>query len=185
MRERRRPDPSPVGEGGRAAAGWGGKRTSLGVSRARALRKRMTRHEVKLWNWLREAIEPTGFHMRRQVPIDRFIVDFACLAARLVIEVDGEQHGSDVGRARDSERDLRLAELAYRVLRFTNRDIDREKHVVLATIDAALSAFPGSPRPAGRPHPAPAAPPSPAGEGSVVEPGATRPSAPPAGGGGA
>lgn len=121
----------------------------------------MTPHEVKLWNWLRETIVPAGFHMRRQVAIGDYIVDFACLAARLVIEVDGEQHGTDAGRSADGLRDERLAELGYRVLRFTNREIDREKRVVLDTIYAALSARAG-------PHPSPSAPPSPSGEGSGV-----------------
>jgi very-short-patch-repair endonuclease len=100
----------------------------------------MTPHEVKLWNWLREAIVPAGYRFRRQAPIDRFVVDFACLRARLVIEVDGEQHGLEHGLRRDKLRDERLAELGYAVLRFSNREIDREKPVVLDTIFAAVAA---------------------------------------------
>ncbi len=98
----------------------------------------MTPQEVKLWNWLREAIVPTGFHLRRQVPIDCFIVDFACQRAKLVIEVDGEQHGLAPGLLRDEARDRRLAELGYETLRFSNRQVDREKQVVLETIYARL-----------------------------------------------
>ncbi len=100
----------------------------------------MTPHEVKLWNWLREAVVPVGFHFRRQVPIDRFVVDFACLPARLVLAVDGEQHGRDDGQRADHARDARLKELSFQVLRFTNRDIDRQKRVVLDTIYAAVTS---------------------------------------------
>jgi very-short-patch-repair endonuclease len=157
-------DPSPAGEGGsRAAAdGWGGRRSEQTPTRARSLRRRLTPQEVKLWNWLREAIAPAGFPMRKQVPIDRFIVDFACLSRRLVIEVDGAQHGVEPVASADRIRDVRLAELGYRVLRFSNGQVDREKAVVLDTVYAALSGTDA------HPHPSPSATPSPAGEGSSV-----------------
>jgi very-short-patch-repair endonuclease len=97
----------------------------------------MTAHEVKLWNWLREEIAPAGFHFRRQVPIGRFVADFACLRYKVVVEVDGVQHG--IGRATgDQTRDAALTTLGYRVLRFWNREIDHEKTMVLDTIFAAL-----------------------------------------------
>jgi very-short-patch-repair endonuclease len=98
----------------------------------------MTPQEVKLWNWLREQIVPAGFHMRRQVPIDCYIVDFACLPARLVIELDGAQHGSAEGLQADALRDKRLAALGYEVLRFSNHAVDHQKPSVLETIYAAL-----------------------------------------------
>jgi Protein of unknown function (DUF559) len=59
--------------------------------RARALRTRMTDAERKLWFALRDR-RFAGFKFRRQVPIDRFIADFICFEAPLVIEVDGGQH---------------------------------------------------------------------------------------------
>jgi very-short-patch-repair endonuclease len=108
------------------------------VALARHLRKTMTPQEVKLWNWLRESLSPQGFHFRRQVPLGSLIVDFACISARLVIELDGSQHGSPKGQERDSKRDMDLNLLGYRVLRFWNYEIDREKSVVMDTIFAAL-----------------------------------------------
>lgn len=153
-------DPSPAGEGGREAAGWGGRRTPLSPARARSLRKRLTPQEVKLWNWLRESIAPAGFHFRKQVPIDVYVVDFACLPARLVVEVDGGQHGSDEGMRRDAERDARLNALGYRVLRFSNHEVDRSRRIVLDTIRAVLDeTYPAR-------RSAALAPPSPTGEGS-------------------
>jgi len=120
----------------------------------------MTPQEVKLWNWLREEIVPAGFHFRRQAPFGSYVVDFACLARRLVVEVDGAQHGHGRRREADQARDQALAKLGYPVLRFWKHEIDREKRVVLDTIYAALTETP-PPRPLrGRP--------SPEGEGSAA-----------------
>ncbi len=117
----------------------GRPRSDLSTAIPRALRRRMTRHEVKLWNWIRESVVPLGYHFRRQVPIERFVVDFACLKQHLIVEIDGEQHGRDPAvRAADRERDALLARQGYRVLRITNQDVDRRKTVVLDTILAAV-----------------------------------------------
>jgi very-short-patch-repair endonuclease len=70
----------------------GERRKALPNEYARALRKRLTPQEAKLWVKLRE-LKPLGFHFRRQAPIGRYIVDFASLKQRLIIEVDGGQHG--------------------------------------------------------------------------------------------
>ncbi len=106
---------------------------------ARRLRRSLTPQEVKLWNWLREGPVLQGFHFRRQAPIGRFIVDFACVKSRLIIEIDGSQHGSDHGRLRDRRRDEALAALGFRVLRFWNHEIGLEKTMVMDTIHAALT----------------------------------------------
>jgi very-short-patch-repair endonuclease len=160
-------DPSPQGEGGPVhSTGPGGvqrrhkERSTLSKALPRALRKRMTPQEVKLWNWLREELAPAGFHFRRQVAIGRFIVDFACLKHRVIVEVDGEQHGFD-DHAADRLRDGQLATLGFRVLRFSNRDIDREKRAVMDTIYAAVTRNPTpcaaaqDPPLEGRDHPSP------------------------------
>lgn len=80
-----------------------------------------------------------GTHFRRQVSIGRFIVDFCCLAARIVIEVDGNQHGLDENRLQDENRTKLLNESGFRVLRFTNREVMTEVDSVLDTILAALN----------------------------------------------
>jgi very-short-patch-repair endonuclease len=100
----------------------------------------MTPQEVKLWNWLREGLVPQGFHFRRQATIARFIVDFACIHAKVVIEIDGSQHGEPMNAHRDDVRDRTLNALGFRVLRFWNHEIDREKQVVMDTIFASLHA---------------------------------------------
>ena len=62
----------------------------ISLSRARKLRKEMTDGERILWGHLRRNAH--GFHFRRQVPIDPYVLDFYCAKARLAVEVDGPQH---------------------------------------------------------------------------------------------
>ena len=124
---------------------------------ARRLRKTMTRQEVKLWVRLR-ALRAIGFHFRRQSPISSYIVDFECRRARLIVEVDGGQHGTDTGRSRDSARDEALKRAGYEVLRFWNHEVDCEPNAVLEAIHERLIVR-------SKPHPAASRPPSPGGEG--------------------
>ncbi|GGK31421.1 endonuclease domain-containing protein [Salinarimonas ramus] len=112
--------------------------TTVSTQLARDLRKRMTRHEAKLWVALRR-LRPAGFTFRRQVPIGPYVVDFACLKARLVVEVDGSQHGFDAHRAEDRLRDTWLAERGFLVARFWNYQVDRELGSVMDTIFARLT----------------------------------------------
>ncbi len=81
--------------------------------RARWLRNHMTPQEVKLWVHLRYFKEQ-GFHFRRQAPIGPLIVDFAEKTRRLVIEVDGSQHGFPGGAADDLSRDRYLSNLGWK-----------------------------------------------------------------------
>jgi very-short-patch-repair endonuclease len=91
---------------------------------ARKLRKAMTPQEVKLWVRLRE-LRALGHHFRRQSPILTYIVDFECRRSRVIVEVDGTQHGFDGNRRRDLVRDEKLRAAGYKVLRFANPQIDR------------------------------------------------------------
>jgi len=104
---------------------------------ARALRKQLTPQETKLWAKLR-ALKPLGYHFRRQAPIGRVIVDFACFHAKLIIEADGGQHNMAAAAARDASRDAFLRSQGFTILRFWNSDIDHNLDGVLQTIQAAL-----------------------------------------------
>jgi very-short-patch-repair endonuclease len=106
---------------------------------ARELRKTMTPQEVKLWVKLRE-LRALDHHFRRQSPILTYIVDFECRRSRVIVEVDGTQHGFDENRARDLMRDADLRRAGYKVLRFANPEIDRELDVVMETIFSALKS---------------------------------------------
>jgi very-short-patch-repair endonuclease len=87
-------------------------------TRARQLRRELTPAEQRLWGYLRRA-QLAGFEFRRQHPVDRFIVDFFCPAAKLVIEVDGDSHAEQAEY--DCERTQWLnQQKGYRVLRVAN-----------------------------------------------------------------
>ena len=87
---------------------------------ARKLRQRSTDAEWKLWSILRNR-QLGGYKVRRQVPIDRYFADFACLDARLIVELDGSQHED---RAEyDAARTSTLQALCWRVLRFHNGEV--------------------------------------------------------------
>ena len=101
--------------------------------RARALRKTMTPQEVKLWVQLRR-LRPQGFHFRRQAPLEGYILDFVCFKHRLIVEVDGNQHGFDARLAHDGHRDAHFAALGFLTLRFWNHDVDEHLDGVVETI---------------------------------------------------
>jgi very-short-patch-repair endonuclease len=92
----------------------------VAIEAARALRKRLTPQEVKLWVKLRE-LKQLGFHFRRQAPIGPYIVDFVSFKSRIVIEADGVQHNLPEGTALDQARDSCLRSQGFQVLRFWNR----------------------------------------------------------------
>lgn len=99
--------------------------------RARKLRTELTRAEAKMWNLLRD-FRPRGARFRRETPIGPYIADFAWLSKKIVIEVDGDSHETDEGRAHDKVRDAWMKDQGYTVLRFDNLDlIDAEDHVFL------------------------------------------------------
>jgi very-short-patch-repair endonuclease len=82
---------------------------------ARYLRKHQTDAERKLWRELRN-LKREGFHFRRQAPIGRYVADFACHSAKLVVEVDGSQHNEDGGLEADAHRTTWLETRGYRVV---------------------------------------------------------------------
>ena len=105
------------------------------LENARRLRREMTPHERKLWYlFLRKY--PVNIYKQRI--IGKFIVDFYCASAKLVIEVDGSQHYEPQGMAYDVERSAFLSALGLDVLQFSNRDIDRDFRGVCEQIDMTI-----------------------------------------------
>ena len=112
------------------------------LENARRLRREMTPHERKLWYlFLRKY--PVKIYKQRI--IGRFVVDFYCASAKLVIELDGSQHFEAQGVAYDMERSAFLQALGLRVLRFTNRDVDRDFCGVCEQIDLVIQERTQSP----------------------------------------
>ena len=110
--------------------------SKLHRGRAKALRRDMTNAERFLWFMLR-GHRFVGLSFRRQVPIGPFIVDFVCQQQRLIVEIDGGQHAA--GPTRDQQRDEWLRSKGYRVLRFWNTEVLRNRPGVLQTIVDAVA----------------------------------------------
>jgi very-short-patch-repair endonuclease len=104
---------------------------------SRSLRKSMTDAERLLWSKLRRK-QLKGYQFYRQKIIGRFIVDFYCPAAKLVIELDGGQHYLPEGQSRDGLRDAYLEETGARVLRFSDREVFENTNEVLEKIWSVL-----------------------------------------------
>jgi very-short-patch-repair endonuclease len=105
-------------------------KTQFAAKASKTLRANMTDAERKLWAHVRNR-QLLGFKFVRQLPIGRFIADFACREADLIIELDGGQHAENL---RDAERTAKLGQHGYVVLRFWNND-------VLSNLDGVLMAI--------------------------------------------
>ena len=83
----------------------------------------------------------SGFRFRRQVPIGRYVVDFVCIRARLIVELDGGQHTPEG----DARRTAFLESQGFRVIRFWNNDVLENLDGVWTVIETALESTPPHP----------------------------------------
>lgn len=105
-------------------------------ARADYLRKHMTQQEWNLWYFY---LRNHKLKWYRQRIIDRFIVDFYCHAAKLVIEIDGGQHYTEQGISYDTERTQVLEGYGLKVLRYTNKQLAYNFQAVCLDIERNLS----------------------------------------------
>jgi very-short-patch-repair endonuclease len=108
------------------------------------MRSDPTPAEHRLWQLLRRN-RLAGYKFKRQLRIDHYIADFACLQRRLIVEADGGQHAES---ANDMRRDAYLMAQGFRILRFWNDDILENEEGVLTSILHALAAPLPNPSPA-------------------------------------
>jgi very-short-patch-repair endonuclease len=108
------------------------------VDRAKSMRQNPTPAEKKLW---RGYLRTFKFRILRQRPIDHFIVDFYCATLKLVIEIDGESHSTDQGKAYDVERTRILEGYGLRVVRFRNDEVLDHFESVCQRIDEIAINF--------------------------------------------
>jgi very-short-patch-repair endonuclease len=103
-----------------------------------------------MWRLL-YALRTGGYHFRKQVKLGAYYVDFACLHAKLVIEVDGSTHGTDIARHNDELRDDYLKSRGFVVLRFFGQDVMENEvgvgEIILATLAGRARNRRGSPPP--------------------------------------
>ena len=102
---------------------------------ARELRKNMTTQERHLWY---DFLRHYPVKVLRQKVIGRYIADFYCASAKLVIEIDGAQHFTDEGLEYDFEREKFMESLGIKTIRYTNREIDKQFDAVCFDIDAQI-----------------------------------------------
>jgi very-short-patch-repair endonuclease len=137
--------PLPTGEGGAKRRVRGSimrpKSNSQEVflQRAREMRQEDTRAEKKAWIQLKDR-RTLGLKFHRQVPIDRYIVDFYCHQIRLIIEIDGGVHDRPGQVKWDAKKNDRLEELGYKVLHLTNEDILNQPDSLFETIHTLYPA---------------------------------------------
>ena len=113
--------------------------TSKTLARAKRLRRDMTEAEKKLWYRIR-ADQLDGYQFRKQVPVDPYILDFACLRKRLALEVDGSQHAEISAAERERNRFLRAE--GFVVVRYWNTEVLQNVDGVLLDLLAKLRALP-------------------------------------------
>jgi very-short-patch-repair endonuclease len=106
---------------------------------AKQLRRNLTPFEWRFWYAVKNR-QLAGAKFRRQVPVGPYIADFLCISARLIIELDGSQHG-DAADA-DADRTRYLEAQGYRVLRFWNNDVAANLEGVLRAVELTLAEAP-------------------------------------------
>ena len=104
---------------------------------ARQLRREMTPWERKLWYCF---LTTYPIRFQRQKPFGKYIVDFYCARAKLVIELDGSGHYEADAQQRDRIRTAQLEQMGLTVIRFSNRDVDRNFYGVCSVIHDTVRA---------------------------------------------
>ena len=114
------------------------------LAHARKLRRSLTDAETILWSRLRR--DALGLRFRRQHPVGPYIADFACVRARLIVEVDGGTHGTEAERSHDARRDAFMRAHGWRVVRVWNIDVYESLNDVMEMVSRAARELASTPR---------------------------------------
>ena len=112
------------------------------IPRARTIRKQSTEPERRLWAALRRS-QLNGYKFRRQQRLGPYFADFCCMQARLVIELDGSQHGEHL----DAERTRYLQTQGWQVVRYWNNEVLLQTEAVVMAISNIASGLSLTPVP--------------------------------------
>ena len=126
----------------------------MGKALRRKLRAQPTAAEIRFWRLI-FSLRTGGWHFRKQVQVGAYYVDFACLHAGVVVEIDGDTHGIERVQRNDETRDRYLRERGFVVLRFTDEDVLNHPDGVYEVLVAALERRPGNRRGSPPPQPSP------------------------------
>ena len=105
---------------------------------ARTLRKNMTKAEAALWKYGLKKKQRRGYSFNRQRPVLNFVADFMCKELSLIIEVDGDSHDHPNAQKHDKDRQDKLEEAGFTVLRFTNEEVLKNLDSVCLRIDEEI-----------------------------------------------
>ena len=94
---------------------------------AKENKKQLTKSAVYMWKFILSSRQMMGYQFRRERPILNFIVDFVCLDLMLIIEVDGISHETDEAFRRDRNRDKKLNEIGFAILRFSSLIVIKDR----------------------------------------------------------
>ena len=110
------------------------------IQLSKNLRNNSTKEEIILWQYLKQ--KQLGVKFRRQQPIDKYIVDFACFAPKIIIEIDGGQHNEEENLKKDKTRDLFFKQNGYKVIRIWNNEIHQSIEGVINKIQKEIECPP-------------------------------------------
>lgn len=108
------------------------------IPQAKDLRNNATEQEKRLWY---KYLSQYPIRFQRQKTIGRYIADFYCAKAKLVIELDGSQHFSEEGKAYDASRTAGLEEYGITVIRFSNIEVNEHFEAVCGLIDETVQTL--------------------------------------------
>ena len=134
----------------------------------RKLRANSTISERAFWRLI-HPLRTDGYHFRKQVELGTYYVDFACLHAGLMVEIDGDTHGQAPVRVNDETRDEYLQGRGFQVLRFANADVLNNPEGVYHVVCQALDGRASNRRAGPPPQPSPRGGGCPAGEVGTIE----------------
>ena len=109
------------------------------LEKAREIRNQLTPPERQFWNALRSMPSYKDHPFNRQKPLGEYIVDFYCHEYRLIVEIDGDTHGTEEAQAKDQRRTAFLESNGLRVVRFTNREVLNNIEGVMESLENLLN----------------------------------------------
>jgi very-short-patch-repair endonuclease len=116
------------------------------VNLAKKLRNNLTLGEIALWREIKG--KKMGVRFSRQIPIDRYILDFYCKDLQLAIEVDGSIHFEEGHEEKDNQRQTRLASLGVTVIRFSDTNVKNNLSYILEELKVQIESLkPKTPTP--------------------------------------
>ncbi len=122
---------------GRSRPGRRSRRDAEAIAFARDQRSTMNEFANAVWQIVRNR-QCRKQKFRREYPIPPYTADFCCVALKLIVEVDGEQHHTEEGRSRDERRDRGLAERGYVLLRIPGYEVLQDPAGVRRRIEDAI-----------------------------------------------